>query len=86
MGKTSSDHRRIVFNEVAVWEAPVMADAFCARILLAGALVAAAIMPLAAPGQMPPPPPPPQPPTDQAPTSAPSNYQLLIGPGKSCTG
>jgi len=47
-----------------------MTGALRARILFAGALVAAVVMPLALPGQAPPvPAPPPPPPTDQAPAS-----------------
>ena len=50
-----------------------MTDALCARILLAGALVASVITPLPLPGQTTPPPPPP--PTDQTPASAPATAQ-----------
>ncbi|MGA2729427.1 MAG: hypothetical protein ABSE96_16590 [Terracidiphilus sp.] len=49
-----------------------MTDAFCARILLASALVASVITPLPLPGQMPPPP------TDQTPTSAPAPAQTAV--------
>lgn len=49
-----------------------MTDAFCARILLASALVASVITPLPLPGQTPPPP------TDQTPTSAPAPAQTAV--------
>lgn len=56
-----------------------MANAFCARILLAGTLIAVMNTPLAAPGQMPPPP------TDQTPTPAPLPSQIS-GPAREAPG